>query len=290
MEAIAVQALQGLTVASVLFLVAAGLSIIWGLMDILNFTHGTLYALGAYMGMVVVALTGNFWLALLLAFVIIAGVGAALEIVALRRLFGRDPLYYFLLTFGLTYILTEVIRLIWGDEFLRLDMPMELAGSLNLGITFPTYRLFVIGASLVVAVGVWLLLTRTNFGLLLRAGTQNPEMVSVLGTNIRTVYTLGFALGCGLAGIAGVLVGPLSGLAPQMGVDLLIQVFSVVIIGGLGSFRGAAVASILVGQIISFGIRYAPGGNSQLLIYAAMILVLLFKPSGLFVESSGREV
>ena len=289
MEAIAVQALQGLTVGTVLFLVAAGLSIIWGLMDILNFTHGALYALGAYVGMVVLALTGSFWLALLFAFVIVAGVGAALEIVALRRLFGRDPLYYFLLTFGLTYVLTEIIRIIWGDEFQRLAAPTALAGSVNLGITFPTYRLFVIGASVVVAVGVWLLLTRTRFGLLLRAGTQNPEMVSVLGTNIRTVYTLGFALGSALAGLAGVLVAPLSGLSPQMGVDLLIQAFIVVIIGGLGSFRGAAVASLLVGEINAFGIMLAPG-YSALLIYAAMILVLLLKPEGLFVESAGREV
>jgi branched-subunit amino acid ABC-type transport system permease component len=289
MEAIAVQALQGLTVGTVLFLVAAGLSIIWGLMDILNFTHGTLYALGSYIGMVVVVLTGSFWLALLFAFFIVAGVGAALEIVALRRLFGRDPLYYFLLTFGLTYVLTEIIRIIWGDEFQRLPAPPDLAGSVNLGITFPTYRLFVIAASVVVAVGVWLLLTRTSFGLLLRAGTQNPEMVSVLGTNIRTVYTLGFALGSALAGVAGVLVGPLSGLSPQMGVDLLIQAFIVVIIGGLGSFRGAAVASLLVGEINAFGIMLAPG-YSMLLIYAAMILVLLLKPAGLFVESSGREV
>ncbi len=289
MEAIAVQALQGLTVGTVLFLVAAGLSIIWGLMDILNFTHGTLYALGAYIGMVVVALTGSFWLALLFAFFIVAGVGAALEIVTLRRLFGRDPLYYFLLTFGLTYVLTEIIRIIWGDEFQRLPAPPDLAGSVNLGITFPTYRLFVIAASVVVAVGVWLLLTRTSFGLLLRAGTQNPEMVSVLGTNIRTVYTLGFALGSALAGVAGVLVAPLSGLSPQMGVDLLIQAFIVVIIGGLGSFRGAAVASLLVGEINAFGIMLAPG-YSMLLIYAAMILVLLLKPAGLFVESSGREV
>jgi branched-subunit amino acid ABC-type transport system permease component len=288
-EAIAVQALQGLTVGTVLFLVAAGLSIIWGLMDILNFTHGALYALGAYVGMVVVALTGNFWLALVFAFVIVAGVGAALEIVALRRLFGRDPLYYFLLTFGLTYVLTEVIRIIWGDEFQRLAAPALLEGSVNLGITFPTYRLFVIAASVVVAVGVWLLLTRTRFGLLLRAGTQNPEMVSVLGTDIRTVYTLGFALGSALAGLAGVLVAPLSGLSPQMGVDLLIQAFIVVIIGGLGSFRGAAVASLLVGEINAFGIMLAPG-YSVLLIYAAMILVLLLKPAGLFVESAGRDV
>jgi branched-subunit amino acid ABC-type transport system permease component len=288
-EAIAVQALQGLTVGTVLFLVAAGLSIIWGLMDILNFTHGALYALGAYVGMVVVALTGNFWLALVFAFVIVAGVGAALEIVALRRLFGRDPLYYFLLTFGLTYVLTEVIRIIWGDEFQRLAAPAMLEGSVNLGITFPTYRLFVIAASVVVAVGVWLLLTRTRFGLLLRAGTQNPEMVSVLGTDIRTVYTLGFALGSALAGLAGVLVAPLSGLSPQMGVDLLIQAFIVVIIGGLGSFRGAAVASLLVGEINAFGIMLAPG-YSVLLIYAAMILVLLLKPAGLFVESAGRDV
>lgn len=290
MEAIAVQALQGLTFGTTLFLVAAGLSIIWGLMNILNFTHGTLYALGAYLGLVVFGLTGgNFWAALLAAFVSVAGVGAALEIVALRRLFGRDPLYYFLLTFGLTFVLTEILRLIWGDDFLGLPVPAALEGSLHVGIIFPLYRLFVIGVSGAVALGVWLLLTRTNFGLLLRAGTQNPEMVSVLGTNIQTIYTLGFALGSGLAGLAGVLVAPLTGLSPQMGVDLLLQAFIVVIIGGLGSFRGAAVASLLVGEINAFGIMLAPG-YSMLLIYAAMILVLLLKPEGLFVESSGREV
>lgn len=290
MEAIAVQALQGLTFGTTLFLVAAGLSIIWGLMDILNFTHGTLYALGAYIGFVFFGLTGgNFWLALLAAFVVIGGVGAALEVVALRQLFGRDPLYYFLLTFGLTFVLTEVIRIIWGDDFLGIPAPHVLEGSVNLGITFPIYRLFVIAVSVLVAVGVWALLTRTSFGLLLRAGTQNPEMVSVLGTNIRSVYTVGFALGSGLAGLAGVLVAPLSGLSPQMGVDLLLQAFIVVIIGGLGSFRGAAVASLLVGEIYAFGIRIAPS-FSMLLIYVAMILVLIVKPGGLFVEGSGREV
>lgn len=288
MESIAVQALQGLTFGTTLFLVAAGLSIIWGLMDILNFTHGTLYALGAYVALVFATLTGNFWLGLLAAFVIVAGLGAVMEVVALRPLFGRDPLYYFLLTFGLTFVLTEVIRIIWGDEFRGLPAPGYLEGSVNLGITFPIYRLFVIGASIVVAVAIWLLLTRTSFGLLLRAGTQNPEMVNVLGINIRTIYTLGFALGSGLAALAGVLVAPLSGLSPQMGVDLLLQAFIVVIIGGLGSFRGAAVASILVGEIYAFGIRIAPS-FSMLLIYAAMILVLLIKPSGLFVEGSGRE-
>ena len=281
MEAIAVQALQGLTVGTVLFLVAAGLSIIWGLMDILNFTHGALYALGAYVGMVVVALTGSFWLALLFAFVIVAGVGAALEIVALRRLFGRDPLYYFLLTFGLTYVLTEIIRIVWGDEFQRLAAPAALEGSVNLGITFPTYRLFVIGASVVVAVGVWLLLTRTRFGLLLRAGTQNPEMVSVLGTNIRTVYTLGFALGSALAGLAGVLVAPLSGLSPQMGVDLLIQAFIVVIIGGLGSIGGCFIGSLLVAVTANYAGFLAPkvalGSNIML-----MVLILLWRSRGLY--------
>ena len=218
-----------------------------------------------------------------------AGVGAALEIVALRRLFGRDPLYYFLLTFGLTYVLTEIIRIIWGDEFQRLAAPAALAGSVNLASpSRPT------GCSSSGRASWW----RSASGCCSRAlasaccsapGTQNPEMVSVLGTNIRTVYTLGFALGSALAGLAGVLVAPLSGLSPQMGVDLLIQAFIVVIIGGLGSFRGAAVASLLVGEINAFGIMLAPG-YSALLIYAAMILVLLLKPEGLFVESSGREV
>jgi branched-subunit amino acid ABC-type transport system permease component len=283
MNAVLVQALQGLTVGTTLFLVAAGLSIIWGLMDILNFTHGSMYALGAYLGFVTVAVTGNYWLALIVAFAGIAALGAAIEVVALRRLYGRDPLYYFLLTLGLAYVLTEVIRIVWGDTFLGLSTPRELSGSVNLGITFPAHRIFVIGASLAVAVGVWLLLTRTDFGLLLRAGTQNAEMVSVLGTNIRTIYTLGFALGAGLAGIAGVLVAPLSGLIPQMGTDLLLQSFIVVIIGGLGSFRGAAVAGILVGEINAFGVMLAPNA-SFFLIYAAMIVVLLVKPGGLFAE------
>lgn len=283
MEAIVVQALQGLTVGTILFLVAAGLSIIWGLMDILNFAHGSMFAMGAYLGLVTVGLTGNFWLALLVSFVAIAVLGAGVEVALLRRLYGRDPLYHFLLTFGLTYIFTELIRIAAGDVFLSLPGPAEFAGSVHLGIVFPAYRLFVIAASVLVAAGVWLLLTRTDFGLLLRAGTQNPEMVSVLGTNIRTVFTLGFALGAGLAGIAGVFVGPLAGLIPQMGVDFLIQAFIVIIIGGLGSFRGAAVASLLVGEINAFGVMLSPGA-SFFLIYAAMIVVLLVKPSGLFAE------
>ncbi len=285
MDAIAIQALQGLTVASVLFLVAAGLSIIWGLMDILNFAHGAMYAIGAYLGLVTVGITGSFWLAIPVAFVGVGLIAAGIQVVALRRLHGRDPLYYFLLTFGLTYILTEVIRIIWGDGFWGAHAPAELAGSLDLGIVFPTYRLFVIGASLLVAIGIWLLLTRTDFGLLLRAGTQNARMMNILGTDIQRIFTLGFALGAGLAGIAGVLVAPLSGLSPQMGVDLLLQAFIVVVIGGLGSYRGSALASVVVGEIISFGVMIAPGA-SQFLIYAAMIVVLLIKPGGLFAEGA----
>ncbi len=277
------QALQGLTVGTVLFLVAAGLSVIWGLMGILNFAHGAMCALGAYLAFVVLAVTSNFWLALLVAGIGIAILGAAVEVSMLRRLHGRDPLYYFLLTFGLTYVFTEVIRIVWGDVFLPLPAPPELSGSFSLGIVFPAYRIFVIVASVVLAVAVWLVLTRTSFGLLLRAGTQDAEMVSVLGIDIRTIFTLGFALGAGLAGVAGVLVAPLSGLLPNMGVNLLLQSFIVVIIGGLGSFKGAAVASILVGEINAFGIMIAPGA-SVFLIYLAMILVLLVKPGGLFAE------
>jgi branched-subunit amino acid ABC-type transport system permease component len=252
-------------------------------MDILNFAHGSMYAMGAYLGFVVLALTGSFWLAVIAGALAVAVLGAAIEIAMLRKLYGRDPLYFFLLTFGLTYVFTEVIRIIWGDRFLGIPVPPELAGSVNLGIPFPTYRLFVIAASIVVAVGLYLMLMRTSFGLLLRAGTQDPEMLSVLGTNIRTISTLGFALGAGLAGVAGVLIAPLSGLVPHMGVDLLLQAFIVIIIGGLGSLRGAAVASIVVGEINAFGIMLLPG-SSAFLIYSAMIVVMLIKPSGLFAE------
>ncbi len=270
-------------------LLAIGLSLIFGLMTVVNFAHGSLYMLGAYFGVLLLGFTKSFWLALVLAPLMVGTFGLLIERCLIRPLYGRgvdDPL---LLTFGLSLVLVEAVRLIWGKIGLTLDPPPELAGAVNLGFTtFPLYRLFVIGVTGLVLVGLWLFLERTNIGLIIRAGSRDPLMVRALGFNLSRVWLLVFGIGTGLAGLAGILAGPMRGVYAEMGVTIIIESFVVVVVGGMGSLVGALVAGVLMGEVVSLTTFFAPK-LAEIMIFVVMAVVLLVRPSGLFGEAGLLE-
>ena len=286
---IASQAFTGLGLGVIFVLLAVGLSLIFGLMGVTNFAHGSLYMLGAYFSFTVLGLTGNFWIALFGGAILVGVFGMATEVALLRPLYARsidDPL---LLTFGLSLVLVEAVRLIWGKGGLELNTPAELTGAVDLGfIVFPQYRVFVIGLTVVALLALWLFLTRTNVGLIIRAGTRDPLMVRALGFNFNAIRTAVFGIGAALAGLAGALVGPLGGVYAEMGVNIIIESFVVVVVGGMGSLLGAVVAGLLIGEVVSFTTLYAPK-FSHLAVFVVMALVLIVRPSGLFGESGLME-
>ncbi|MGH7318358.1 MAG: branched-chain amino acid ABC transporter permease [Candidatus Rokuibacteriota bacterium] len=276
------QSLNALSLAALLFLISVGLTLIFGIMRIVNFAHGALYMLGAYAGFSFAVWTGSYWAALVLAPVGVAVVGLGLESLALRPLYGRAGGAFLLVTFGLALVLSEAIRLSWGPDPRRLPIPETLLGSVSiLGEPFPTYRLFLAGLGVGVALGFWLFLERTRLGLLIRATAQNAEMVHALGVNVRRVRAGVFALGCGLAALGGVMATPLVTAHLGMGLNVIIDAFVIVIIGGMGSLLGSAVGSLLVGFVQTFGNFYFPD-LALAIIYLAMIAVLLLRPHGLF--------
>jgi branched-subunit amino acid ABC-type transport system permease component len=264
-----------------LLLVATGLSLIFGLMGVVNFAHGSLYMIGAYVALVVFNQVGVFLLALFVAPFASAAIGVIMEYTSLRKLYGRDPLYQILLTFGIALILDELVVLIWGPNAYNFDAPGWLAGTFQVvGTNFPRYRLFVIGLGIVVAIGVYLFLERTRYGLVVRAGTNNRTMVEATGINVKRAFTIMFAVGAAMAAIGGVAAGPMLSVHPGMGLEMVIQGFVVVVIGGLGSFRGSILAAILTGLVQAFGNFYVPS-LSSILIFALMVAVLLVRPGGL---------
>lgn len=286
---IASQAFTGLGLGVIFVLLAVGLSLIFGLMGVTNFAHGSLYMLGAYFTFSLLALTGNFWVALFGGALLVGVLGIVTEIALLRPLAGRsidDPL---LLTFGLSLVLVEAVRLIWGKAGLELNTPAALTGAVDLGfIVFPQYRVFVIGVTVVTLVALWLFLTRTNVGLIIRAGTRDPLMVRALGFNFKAIRTIVFGIGAAFAGLAGALVGPLGGVYAEMGVNIIIESFVVVVVGGMGSLLGAVIAGLLIGEVVSFTTLFAPK-FSHLAVFIVMALVLIVRPSGLFGESGLME-
>ncbi len=287
LEFVTVQALNGLQYGMLLFLLAAGLSLIFGMLDVINFAHGTFYMLGAYIGLTVVRETGSFWLALLTAPLAVALAGALVEPGLLRRLRGsRNRLAQVLLTFGLALVGDEVVKLVWGADIRTIAPPPALAGSTALfDITFPTYRLFVIGLGAAAALLLFVFIERSRLGAVVRAGVADPVMVSAMGIDIGRVLTLVFALGVGLAAAAGVVAGPVLAAYPGMGTDILTRTFIIVVIGGMGSLRGCAAASLLVGEAETFGQALLPKA-AMALIYLLMVGVLLARPAGLF---GGRD-
>lgn len=274
--------LNGLAIGMLLLLVASGLSLIFGLMGVVNFAHGSLYMFGAYFGVALFNRTGVFLLALLLAPFLVAAIGVVMEYFTLRPLYGRDPLYQILLTFGIALILDELVILIWGPNALTFSAPGWLAGRFPvMGTSFPVYRLFVIALGAIVAVGLYIFLQRTRYGIVVRAGTDNRTMVEASGINVKRAFTTVFAVGAGMAAVGGIVAGPMLSVYPAMGLEMVIEAFVVVVIGGLGSFRGSVVGAILAGLVQSFGSFFVPSASS-VIIFMLMVIVLLVRPSGLF--------
>jgi branched-chain amino acid transport system permease protein len=282
--ALAEQLLNGLTIGVVYVLIAAGLSIIFGVMDVINFVHGELFALGAYFAFALAAPFGGagFWVALVVSPLLVGAIGMAIERLTIRPLYDRNPLYHILLTFGLVLVVADLVTIVWGRQGLPFSPPPALSGPISIfGFTYATYNYFIVGFGALLALLAWYVLTRTRFGLIVRAGAQDREMVRDLGIDIDRYYTLVFGFGAALAGIAGVVLGAYQGIDPSMGSSVIIPAFVIVILGGLGSFRGAVVGGLGVGILQSLTRVYVPFFEG-LVIYLLMIAVLLVRPTGLF--------
>jgi branched-chain amino acid transport system permease protein len=280
------ECLGALSQAAVLFFIACGLTLIFGIMRIINFAHGAIFMLGAYVGFSIVAVTGSFLLSLLLAPIVVGGLGMAFERVFLRHLYGRrDGGAYLLLTFGLAVVLSELIRVIWGAQPRASGIPDFLRGIVVIvEQPFPLYRLFLIAAGLAAALAIWQFLERTRAGLLIRAVSQNAEMVHALGTDVALVRTAVFGLGCAMAALGGVLAAPLVTAFLGMGTTVVIDAFVIVIIGGMGSFLGSLIGSVLVGFVQVLGAYYFQD-LALAFMYFLMLIVLVIRPGGLL----GRE-
>jgi len=284
--ALLTQVLNGLSVGMVYVLLAAGLSIIFGVMDVINFAHGEFYALGAYLAVGVAAafagVGGAFWIALVAAPLVVGVVGGFVERITIRPLYGRNPLYHILLTFGLVLVIADGIELIWGTQPKSLAKPELLAGPITVaGFQYSLYNYFVILAGGVVALATWLALTETRVGIIIRGGAQDRGMVRNLGIDIDRYYTLVFAFGCMLAAFAGIVLGAKQEVALTMGNQIIIPAFVVVVLGGLGSLRGAVVGGLGIGIVQTFTQTYVPT-LSGVIVYLLMVGILLLKPQGLF--------
>jgi branched-chain amino acid transport system permease protein len=297
---LAVQTLNGLQLGVLLFLVAAGLTLVFGVMDFVNLAHGVQYMLGAYLAVTAFALTQSFVLALILALAAGLILGLLLEVAVFRHLYGRDHLDQVLATFGVILFLTEAVRMIFGPTSLSLAMPEALSGSVQLmpGLLYPVYRLVIIAAGIGVALLLYVLVNHTRIGMLIRAGASNAPMVSALGVDIGRLFTAIFGFGAMLAAFAGAMMAPLLAIEPNMGDNLLILAFVVIIIGGIGSVRGAFIAALIVGLVDTLGRSFASDllrtilsssaanqagpALASMLIYVLMAGVLFFRPAGLF--------
>jgi len=295
-----VQTLNGLQLGVLLFLIAAGLTLTFGVMNFVNLAHGVQYMVGAYLAAMFAAWTGGFWGSLALTLPAALAFGLALEVLIFRRLYDRDHLSQILATFGIILFLNQAVKTIWGAAPLSVPVPASLSGSIVLmpGLLFPVYRLALIGAGLATALALYLFITHTRVGMLVRAGSTNAPMVSALGVNIRRLFMLVFGFGAMLAGFAGALVAPILSVEPGMGDNLLILAFVVIVIGGIGSIRGAFIAALMVGLIDTLGrafgpqllrLALSPSAASQtgralapMLIYILMAAVLFERPAGLF--------
>ena len=278
------QLLNALTLAGLLFLVSAGLSLVFGILRVVNFAHGVFYMLGAYLGYTTVMLTGWFWPALVIVPPVVGAIGAIFESSTLRFIYRRPPIYQLLLTFGLALILEEALRILYGPTAKGIDPPAYLQGAFALGsLLYPRYRLFVIGLGLVVALAVWLFLRTTRAGLVIRAVAQNSEMADCLGADVARVRTLVFGAACALAGLGGVAAAPMTTAYLGMGIGVIVDAFVVVVIGGLGSIGGSIAGSLIVGAAQTWGAFYLPE-TAMVIIYAVMGAILIFRPWGLFGE------
>ena len=294
------QTLNGFQFGILLFLLAAGLTLIFGIMDLINLAHGSLYMMGAYFAATFTKWTGSFLLGSILAIPASMAFGMIVEMIAIRTLYTRNHLDQVLATFGLILFFNEFVRLIWGPIGLDIPLPEVLNGSVELflGIRYPAFRLVIIAVGILVAFLLYLLVSRTKLGMLIRAGASNRQMISALGVNINFLYTIVFGLGAALAGLAGLMAGPIMTVEIGMGEGILIITLVVIVIGGVGSIKGAFIAALLVGLIDTLGRSFLPDilglffsndvadtaspAISSMLIYLLMALILAIKPQGLF--------
>ncbi|BBK42992.1 branched-chain amino acid ABC transporter permease [Allostella vacuolata] len=299
------QALNGLQLGVMLFLMAAGLTLVFGIMGLINLAHGSLYMAGAYAMAAVFAWSGSFLAGLAAAVAAAALLGVAIEMAALRLLYRRDHLDQVLATFGLILFFNELARIIWGPAAIFVTVPAALSHTVEIlpGAPYPAYRLVVIAAGVAVAAGLYLLIARTRLGMLIRAGASNRTMVSALGVDIGRLYTAVFALGAGLAALAGAMAGPILSVEPGMGEPVLILTLVVIVVGGIGSIRGAFAAALLIGFVDTIGRAFLPAllrdllapsaanavgpALASMLIYLTMAVVLAIRPQGLFAARTG---
>ena len=279
-----VQFISGLTTAMVLFLLASGLTLVFGVMNVINFAHGAFYMLGAYLAFTMTQmLSGSlgFWAALLIAPTVVCVVGGIVEVGLLRRIYGKEHLLQILLTYALIFIFNDLIKMIWGVNLRMVNMPASLRGFVTfLGSRFPVYYFFILGVGTAVAVLLWLLLKKTQFGKLLRASAEHRDMVGLLGYNVSTVFTLVFMMATWLGGLAGAVIAPTVRISMGMGMEIIIECFIVVIIGGLGNVLGALLGALLAGEIYAFGILLLPN-FAMAFLFALAAVVIIFRPYGL---------
>ncbi len=280
---------NGLVLGSYLVLLSLGLSIIFGMLGVVNFAQGALYMLGAYAGYTIIAAGADFWTALVVAPLVVALISGLTERFLLRRLYKEPDIYILLLTFGIMMVLEEGIRLIYGDLGKPIAVPEALSGVVNLGFMYyPAYRLLIIGVMALCTAGTWLFLGKTKLGAVVRAGTDDSEMIDALGVNISRIYTGVFAFGGGLAGLAGILAGPIQEVTPLMGNEILVLIFVVVVVGGLGSIAGSIIAGLLIGEVITLGVLFWPAA-AMALVYVLMAVILMFRPRGFFGRAGFHE-
>jgi branched-chain amino acid transport system permease protein len=281
-ELIGLQLFTGLALGAVYVLLAVGLSLIFGMLTIVNFAHGAFFMVGAYAGYALYQYLPNFWVCLLLVPLVVGAAGMLAERVLVRPLYGRGIDYPLLLTFGLAYVMVELVRIGFGKQGLPVDTPELLQGSVDILVgQFPTYRLFVIGVTVVVLAGLWLFIEKTSFGLIVRAGARDPQIVRILGIDVSRVWLIVFGLGTGVAGLAGFLAAPMQGISPEMGGSVLTVAFVVTVVGGMGSLVGAIVAGVMIGVVESLAVLFAPEA-AKVSMFVIMALVLLVRPQGLF--------
>lgn len=278
-----IQILNSVQYGLLLFLVASGLTLIFGIMGVINLAHGSFYMIGAYLAFTLSSLTGSLWVAIPLGIVLAAALGLVLEWALISRLYRRDHLYQVLLTFGLILIFEELRSIIVGDDVHSVAIPAALAASLPLTetLSYPVYRLFISAVCLALAGLMYVTIQKTRFGMMIRAAASNPEMATSLGLDIRWIHALVFAAGVALAAFAGMIAAPVSSVFPGMGNQVLIVCFVIVVIGGIGSLKGALIAALLIGFADTFGKVLLPD-YASIAVYLLMAIVLLFRPLGLF--------
>jgi len=279
------QLLTGVALGSIYALLALGLCLIFGMLGVVNFAHGAFFMVGAFLGVYFLGLTGNFFFSLLMVPIVTGGIGLVTERFLIRPLYGRGIDYPLLLTFGLSYVLIEVMRVTFGIEGLPSITPDSLKGSMNVGIGyFPKYRIFLIVMTALIILGIWFFIQKTRYGLIIKAGSRDPEIVKVLGVDVAKVWLLVFGIGTAIAGLSGILASPTRSVNPEMGIPILAESFVVTVVGGMGSPIGAVVAGLLVGVVYSLTSLFAPA-LAELSIFVLMAVVLLIRPQGLFGKS-----